>query len=242
MDSRRSGNKLPHPAMHTALRLLAALAAAALLSSCASVSVDKVTRLDRAGPAPHHIYVQDFEIAAETFRVDRGGDTLRTFASQFSADLSRATAERVRKRIGVSASDIRREQKPGHGRAWLVTGRFLKVNQGSRALRATVGFGLGGTKLETLVTVYDLSHGRRAILMFVTTGGSNAQPGAAVGAFMPNYWLLSADVIVKGLPGLNADAIRTSRQIAAVLSEYMAEEGVRPSAAIYRSKKLGKWP
>jgi hypothetical protein len=79
-------------------------------------------------------------------------------------------------------------------------------------------------------------------LKFVTSGGSNAQPGAAVGLIMPNYYLMAADVVGKGLPGLNADVIRTSREVVAVLSEYMAAEGVLPSTKIYRSKKIGKWP
>jgi hypothetical protein len=228
--------------MSNSVSVIAALAAAFFLSACASVSVDKVTRLGAAPITPRQIYVQDFETPSEVFRVDRSGKNLENFEDAFSLLLSRAIAERVRKRIGPSV-DIRRSYKLPREQAWLITGRFARVNQGSRALRAAVGFGLGGTKVECVVTVYDLAGRRpRPILEFVTTGGTNAQPGAAVGAVMPNYYLLAADVIGKGLPGLKADVIRTSRQIVAVLSEYMAQEGVLPSAKIYRSKKLGKWP
>jgi len=213
-----------------------------LLSACSSVSVDKVTRLGSAAVTPKQIYVQDFETPTGIFRVDRGGKNLENFESQFSAALSRAIAERIRKKIGP-AVDVRRSYQPPREQAWLVTGSFITVNQGSRAMRAAVGFGLGGTKLESLVTVFDLSTRRpRPILKFVTSGGSNAMPGAAPGLILPNYWLLAADVIGKGLPGLNADMIRTSRQVVAVLSEYMVQEGVLPSAKIYRSKKIGKWP
>lgn len=224
------------------MRIFAVLAALAL-SACSSVSVDKVTRLGSAAVAPKQVYVQDFETPAEVFRVDRGGAALQNFERQFSGNLSRAISERVRKKLAVASADVRKSYDPPREQAWLVTGRFVKVNQGSRALRATVGFGLGGTKVECVVTVFDLSTvPPRPILKFVTTGGSNATPGAAVGLILPNYWLLAADVIGKGLPGLNADMIRTSRQIVAVMSEYMAAEGVLPSAKTYRSKKIGVWP
>jgi Domain of unknown function (DUF4410) len=53
--------------------------------------------------------------------------------------------------------------------AWLVTGEFVRVTQGSRALRGLVGLGAGGTKLETAVRVYDLSHlSKGPVLQFET--------------------------------------------------------------------------
>jgi hypothetical protein len=38
------------------------------------------------------------------------------------------------------------------------------------------------------------------------------------------------------------DVIRTSREIVAVLSEYMAQQGFIPRQDAYRAKKLGTWP
>jgi hypothetical protein len=149
---------------------------------------------------------------------------------------------RITKRIGPAQAIPRTAAVP-EARAWLVTGRFVRVNQGSRALRTAVGFGLGGTKLETEVSIYDLStRPAREILRFVTTGGSNAMPGVAPGAVFPNLWLLSLDTLVKMGPGLSSDMIRTSREIVAVLSECMAQEGFLPPGKIYHAKKTGKWP
>ncbi len=68
--------------------------------------------------------------------------------------------------------------------AWLIQGRYVRVYQGSRALRSFIGFGAGGTKMETVVEVYDLSvSGRVPAFTFETTGGSGAEPG---GLLAPN--------------------------------------------------------
>jgi hypothetical protein len=67
--------------------------------------------------------------------------------------------------------------------AWLIRGEFTKVNQGSRLLRGAIGFGAGGTKVETNIYVYDLNQNSNTpFLTFSTTGGSNAEPGAVTGA------------------------------------------------------------
>ncbi len=216
--------------------------AALALSACSSVSVDKVTPLGARPVAPQKIYVQDFELPTKVARVDRAGPALENFLLSFKRSLTMATVERVEKRI-VPAQSLQSDAAIRREPAWVVTGKFITVNQGSRALRAAVGLGMGGTKIETVVTVCDVSGSEpREVLKFVTTGGSNAQPGAVFGLIMPNYWLIAADFVGKGLPGLNADVIRTSRQIVAVLSEYMAQHGLLPPEKIYRAKKAGKWP
>lgn len=213
-----------------------------LLGGCASVSVDRVEGAASPAVRPDCIYVQEFVAPRDVFRVDRRGANLTGFRAAMGRQLALATAERITKRIGPAQAIPRTAAVP-EARAWLVTGRFVRVNQGSRALRTAVGFGLGGTKLETEVSVYDLSTREpREIFRFVTTGGSNAMPGVAPGAVVPNLWLLSLDTLVKMGPGLSVDMIRTSREIVAVLSERMAQEGFLPPKKIYHAKKLGKWP
>jgi hypothetical protein len=206
------------------------------------VSVDKVTRVDGVPAAPKKIYVQNFEVPPGVLRVDRGGKALDAFRKSLVKQLARETAKRVDKRLCVSEV-LPADAKPPRSPTWMVSGRFLTVNQGSRALRAIFGLGAGGTKIETVVTVYDLSAPEpRPFLKFVTSGGSNSQPGAIFGLVIPNYWLLALDVVGKVGPGLNVDVIRTSREIVAVLSEYMAQEGFLSPAKVSRAKKLGQWP
>lgn len=212
------------------------------LSGCASVSVDKVTLADKVSKVPQKIYVKEFDAPPEVLRVDRSGKSLEKFRNSLKARLAKAITVRANKRL-LPAQTVSDSDKIPREAAWVVTGRFLTVNQGSRLLRAVVGLGMGGTKLETVVTVYDLSKSPpRQVLKFVTTGGSNSLPGAVFGLIVPNYWLIALDSAGKSAPGLSMDVIRTSREIVAVLSEYMAKEGFLSPAKISRSKKLGQWP
>ncbi|MDD5199559.1 MAG: DUF4410 domain-containing protein [Terrimicrobiaceae bacterium] len=213
-----------------------------LLAGCASVSVDQIRRPGEAVPAPQEIYVQEFDAPRRVFRVDRGARNLNQFRRNVARQLALATAERVNKRL-VRAVALPRAAAFQRERAWLVTGRFVRVNQGSRALRTAFGFGLGGTKVETEVAVYDLSGPQpRPFLHFRTTGGSNAQPGVIVGLVNPNFYLMSLDTLAHLGPGLSFDVIRTSREVVAVLSEYMAQEGFIPRKEVSHAKKLGEWP
>jgi len=241
MDSPRKGNKL-QPFMPKFVQIAFTLFLLAALAACSSISVDKVTPLEHEKLAPAHIYVQDFVTPPQVLRVDRGGKSFNDFQSTISKQIAFEVAKRVNKRLAPS-STLPLNAPTYHERAWLVTGQFLTVKQGSRILRIVFGLGAGGTKVETLVTVYDLSvKPPRPILKFVTTGGSNAQPGVIFGLAMPNYWLIGLDVAGHIAPGLSFDVARTSRQIVAVLSEYMAQEGMIPAKKVYRAKKLGKWP
>lgn len=212
------------------------------LVGCASVSVDRVQSVAEAKHAPERIYVRDFETPKKAFRVDRSEEKMPEFRAQFARGLSIEMVERIKRYL--PAVDVPRDAVlPERANAWLVTGRFVRVNQGSRALRTVIGLGTGGTKLETEVTVSDMSVSPpRPLLRFRTTGGSNAQPGVIFGLVMPNYWLMSLDTASHLFFGLSTDVVRTSRESAAVISEYMAQERLIPPNKKTRAKKLGKWP
>ena len=113
--------------------------------------------------------------------------------------------------------------------AWLIRGEFTKVNQGSRLLREAIGFGAGGTKVETNIYVYDLNQNSNTpFLTFSTTGGSNAEPGAVTGAATDPV-VAAIGVAASGAGniahGLTEDTARTAREITAELSDYMYRRG-----------------
>lgn len=222
------------------LYLMTAFALVLGVCGCASVSVTDVAHFEGPRPPmPERILVEDFSAPATVFRVDRDGESLDRFRTEFAGALSRAIVERVDKHLVPAEASPSGERKTGR-REWLVTGRFLRVNQGSRALRMSLGLGAGGSKLETRVVVYELSGTKpRAILTFETTGGSNAAAGAV---FNLNPWIAGAAAAGLALSGLSYDAVRTSREVTAVLSEYMAEQGLIDPRRSKRAKKLGEWP
>jgi hypothetical protein len=158
------------------------------LAGCASVGVRNPAQAATDPRLPKQILVADFDTSNGMFHVNRSGDELTTFqqkatnvlADYLAADLSKSVLPATRHN---GSSRARAD-------AWLVTGQFVRVDQGSRALRGLIGFGAGGTKLETIVRVYDLSHlSKEPVLQFETSGGSNAEPGAIGGGMfgaLPN--------------------------------------------------------
>jgi hypothetical protein len=195
---------------------------AMLLSSCASVSVRDVDKRGSARPAqrPARIYVVPFStenaVVKENFaRKKRGqlpAEAQRILAESLAAELSKEIAPaRVVKAGGVPARD-----------GWIVSGRFVRIAEGNRLLRMGIGLGLGGTKMETEVSVRNLSVSNPPFLHFGTTGGSNAEPGAATS---PIPFSAAPVALLQTRGGVTDDARRTSRMITATLGEYMVERG-----------------
>ena len=199
------------------------------LTGCASISVQPHSENSARAAAPKTIYVAEFGTAHGDFRVDREDADLRDFKTNLQALLQTAMARDLSKRL-IPAQDTRHPEALPLEDSWLVRGEFTRVYQGSRLLRGTIGFGLGGTKLETKVQVYDLdSHDAQPFLTFRTTGGSNAEPGAITG-IATDPLTLGVGLVVSGAGGiahgLSEDSARTAREITAMLSDYMFRHGM----------------
>jgi hypothetical protein len=91
-------------------------------------------------------------------------------SSSLVSDLNRGGVKAVR--LAADAT------LPKNG--WLVRGVFTEVDQGSRMLRAEVGFGVGATDLAVLVNVADLQKGKvEPFYKLETQTGSRKMPGGA---------------------------------------------------------------
>ncbi|MCC6353113.1 MAG: DUF4410 domain-containing protein [Verrucomicrobiae bacterium] len=202
--------------------VLAILTLALGLAGCASVSVrDPEAGRFRPTAKPPMIYVAPFDSRGASFNVDREGEELAAFRQATAQMLQEKLVERLPEVAPTVAAPAR---LPGAG--WLVTGRFVRVNQGSRALRATIGFGLGATKMETQVEVYDLAISRKEpFLRFGTTGGSNAEPGAigSAGTTLVSGVGALSSALGNAAHGISEDAWRTAREIRNHLVEYCDE-------------------
>ena len=190
-----------------------------LLSGCASVSVTKVNQVKGITPQakPKAVYIADFDTSKGVFRVDREGEELLAFKNELATFLTQVMVKRMSERVAPASEFKQGDKLPKSG--WLVKGSFTRVNQGSRALRAGIGFGLGGTKVETRVEFYDLalSH-TRPFIRFGTTGGSNAEPGAVTST---TVYGVGAGLLVGAMKGLSEDTSRTARMITAMGSQYL---------------------
>ncbi|MEM9399480.1 MAG: DUF4410 domain-containing protein [Verrucomicrobiota bacterium] len=153
---------------------------------------------------PKVIYVDQFDTSVGSWRVDRSGDELKQFKQAATTELQYMLVVRLQE---IASSSNKPAKLPGSG--LLVKGEFTRVNQGSRALRMGIGFGAGGTKVETRVKLYDLAVSRtKPIATFETTGGSNAQPGLIGGDVITGTIFAAANAT-----GLTADWNRTAREI-----------------------------
>ncbi len=209
-----------------------------ILAGCASVSVTDVTDAGGAPKAvPRNIYVEEFATPDDAMKVDRTGADLQTFTQKLRTLLASETVIRLCKHVAPAQILLPHSPIPHEG--WVIRGRFVRVNQGSRALRAIIGFGAGGTKMETEVEVYDLSRpSSKPFLKFSTTGGSNAEPGGIFNldpVTLPEGVLLGAATTLGH--GVSEDTTRTAREITAALSEYAVDQGMLPPQNALQTKK-----
>ncbi|HEX4140022.1 MAG TPA: DUF4410 domain-containing protein [Candidatus Methylacidiphilales bacterium] len=197
--------------------------AAIALTSCASISVDNARESARQN-RPSLVYVMNFSTVRADFDVDRTGADLTEFKKNLQLMLRTGLVAGIADKLvpAVAETKLGNHREPD---AWLVRGEFTIVKQGSRLLRSAIGFGAGGTKLETRVQVYDLAQDPSApFLTFSTTGGSNAEPGAIL-ALTSDPFQIAIGGVSGAAHGLSEDTARTAREITAELSDYMYARG-----------------
>ena len=121
------------------------------LLGCASISVQpQREEAARRLRKPQLLIVKDFSFPRQAaVRADRSGEELVAFEQKLQISL-RGQLVRALGRYGIpvtvatTSQELRklRKRQP----AWLITGQFTRVNQGSRALRLALGLGAGGRK------------------------------------------------------------------------------------------------
>jgi uncharacterized protein DUF4410 len=217
-----------------------------LILGCASISVEpqRQDATRRLRKKPQVLIVKDFSFPRQAVvRADRSGEKFVAFEQKLQSSLREQLVRALGRygipvTVAVTSQDLRKLRR--RQSAWLITGQFTRVNQGSRALRIALGLGAGGTKMEINAQVYDLSTRNRQQPLFTysTSGGSNAEPGiiTSVGPLAPTTVpavLISA--AGKGAHGVSEDAERSAWVIAAYVSEQLAARGYLPAG-----KKAGK--
>ena len=218
------------------------------LTGCSSVSVLQERETSALAPTsrPESLYVRPFEVrrgAEFDAAAPVSGEDPRSKLGELVTEgiLSRADA-------WIAPGKLLSSDAPAPSGGLLVQGKILRTQQGSRALRVGIGFGLGRTRLETSVRVFNLAASRtEPWLVFETTGGSNMEPGV-IGALVPSpvQIPIAASVVGSamtagaiGTKGVSQDASRTGRVIAAAVHEKLAKRGLLPRAT--KVKRAGIW-
>lgn len=202
------------------------------LAGCSSVSVLQEREVASLAPIskPKALYVRPFEVrrgAEFDAAAPASGEDPRSKVGDLVTEgiLSRSDA-------WIAPGKLLPADTPAPSSGLLVQGKILRTQQGSRALRVGIGFGLGRTRLETSVRVFNLAaSATEPWLSFETTGGSNMEPGV-LGALVPSPLAIpiAASVVGSavtagaiGVKGVSQDASRTGRVIAAAIHDKLAK-------------------
>jgi hypothetical protein len=221
-------------------RLWPVLVLVLLVGGCSSVSVIEEREDAALAPTakPAAVYVRLFELpAGAEFEVSspNKGEDPRGRVGQLIADGFFTRSDRWIAPARVLADG---EKTPRTG--LLIDGRLLRTNQGSRALRLGIGFGLGRSYLDTSVRVFNLAKSaKKPWLTFKTTGGSNMEPGLVVALVtapitapivtLPAVASVAGGAVStasRGFKGVTQDTKRTGRAIAATIHDNLAHRGL----------------
>jgi len=218
------------------------------LAGCSSVSVLQEKENPALAPAvrPAALYVRPFEVrrgAEFDAAAPVGGEDPRSKIGELMVEGILSKSDKW-----IAPGKILQDDAASPDAGLLVRGKILRTQQGSRALRIGIGFGLGRTRLETSVRVFNLAASKtEPWLAFETTGGSNMEPGV-VGALVPSPVAIpiAASLVggavtagAMGIKGVSQDASRTGRVIAAAIHDKLADRRlVKRAAGVKRAGRV----
>jgi hypothetical protein len=184
---------------------------------------------------PARFYVADFDTRGGQWNVTSRTRTPEQFRGETANALADALVANLSAYLGPAQRVGNSRGVPRDG--WLITGRFIRVNEGNPAARIVVGLGAGGSKMETETIVLDGTAGGRKVLQFGTTGGSNAMPGMIISSG-PGGVVTNA--LQQAGRGVRDDTKRTARMITASLAETMQQRGWIDNARL-KTKRPGQF-
>ncbi|HXO94690.1 MAG TPA: DUF4410 domain-containing protein [Candidatus Acidoferrum sp.] len=106
--------------------------------------------------------------------------------------------------------------------SWVVTGEFVEVDTGNRAMQAGVGFGAGKSQLEVRAKVFSGSDMHTPFLTFDSKGASGHLPGAV--AVKNPYVAAAKFVMSKREP--QQEANKVAQAIANEIGKFMTAQGI----------------
>jgi len=234
-----------------AIAIFAPLGFSLIGCGTATISPGQTASPNVAIQRPDRIVVYDFAVSAENVTENQGPlqkayravaeDQDQQMASRLASgqkaahDLSEDLVKQLQD-LGFNAENLPAGAAAG-GNALIINGQFLSADEGNRARRLIIGFGAGASKLETQVTVSNVTAGGtlNQLLSFQTYADSGKMPGAAVtmGAGAAAQGASAATAAAGAATGaaktygsmLSTLADKTSKQINAYLSQYFASQG-----------------
>ena len=226
---------------------LAPIALALLLSACAAARIENVQTGTRAAsmPRPARVIVFDFDTGAADVTVGTSPRrSARNAVGLYVTEpdtLAQAVADSLASQLvdALKASGFAAERAakaaPPRANDLVIQGQFVQIDGGSATQRFVIGFGVGATELRTEVQVFQVGAGGwQPIKQFDTVAAGSRFPGAAlfVGGGAVAGTAATSAMVSSGVgtvreirASIDADARRTSEQIAAKLAEVSKAQG-----------------
>jgi hypothetical protein len=192
---------------------------------------------------PRVIYVKSFSISATAAKSEEAGDerphllgrlrggeqntVIGRHREQQQEDtlaklpglLQTALIEDLSKSVAPAADGDGARASPD---CWIITGEFVEVDTGNRALQAGVGFGAGQSHLEVRAQVYAAPDTSTPFLTFDSKGASGHLPGAVVAK---NPYVAAAKFVMsKREP--EREAKKVAKSIADEIGKFMVAQGI----------------
>jgi hypothetical protein len=189
-DSVAQGGAIWDASRRTLVAIFACLPVILWAAGCASTkTTENEVFIRERLPRPSHIWVYDFAATAADVPPDS------TLAREFSVEAMPQTAKQIAlgRRLGaeIAADLVQRMQKMGlparHATAdetidvndLVIRGYLVCVRKGNAAERVVIGFGVGGSRLCTIVEGFQMTaHGLRELTFDSVRAGSGKTPGA----------------------------------------------------------------
>ncbi len=208
---------------------------------CATSRVESSQSFTR-GPLPHPpvLLIYDFATSPNEALTQAYGSEFASPSAEVS-ELARKTARTLSEqlhqkltKIGIHARRVDRRFVPPVN-AMVIKGEFLTVDEGSRLLRMTIGFGAGATKLRVRAHAYQAREwGLQRIAEAEVKAQGNRMPGMAapvgVGAATGNAARSAVisggmNVVQEVTGGLDKDAGRIAGEIAERVKKFYERQG-----------------
>lgn len=212
-------------------------------------------------PRPDHILVYDFAVSPDEVELDKGlsADLMQKYREHKGTS---RTAEEIK--VGHKVADALAEElvkkirsyglmaerafglPSAKGKALMVKGQLLSIDEGNRTERVVIGLGAGRTSVQANVQVYEMTpEGMQEVdtLRGTAKGGRKPGMGEMMGLGAITGHLLASTVISGGLATgtemtsatVEADGKRLADKIAADLGNFFIDQGWIPPEAVKKS-------
>jgi uncharacterized protein DUF4410 len=231
--------------MSDAVRSLAGILLLYFVAACGQTGIRTASLTPATNlPRPGRILVFDFAVSEEEVKEYQGimrqqpaikdaFERERLLAQEAKDALAEELVDAL-KALGFVAERVARNAR-ATGNDLVIDGQFLTVDEGNPLHRLVIGFGTGGSSVQTRVQVYQAPKADR-LLEFTTQSESSKLPGAAptlaAGAAVQGgvtAGMTVANAAVSGVKTYKSDVARMAAasgdQAARYLSEFFATQG-----------------